>query len=401
MGEMHVYELARELCITNKYLIDYLTSKGISVASHMTRLDNETVSFVRASFTNSIVKYRDTIKKTNPTVLIRRKIKAPDAQQHYEVSQKKVTDSKYFNENPMRHTLSPLPDLNTASDKTSFNNQDLGVLAETTELRKTESIFDKKSEQSSLLKLAKSNPKMYDVAAESNIDSEKLKSTAHDLGYDEIKSDDQIEKTLHLTLFNDFSNPVSGKNDETRKTRANSNTTYQMNQGLLKNKTFVIDALNVCLSFPQRINYASISYLLSLIIEIHKQSGYFIAVFDRSAKYRFKEISNDEFECYEYLTSNTADYCLIVPARIRADDFILQMAEKNNCDVISNDMFREYETRYPWVKDDGRVKKGAIIPQHSNGKKIQDILSIPNLEIYANVRKDFQNMAQEIVSIFN
>ena len=91
---------------------------------------------------------------------------------------------------------------------------------------------------------------------------------------------------------------------------------------------------------------------------------------------------------------------MIVPARIRADDFILQIAEKNNCDVISNDMFREYERRYPWVKADGRVKKGAIIPQHSNGKKIQDILSIPNLEIYVNVRKDFQVMAQEIVSFF-
>jgi hypothetical protein len=89
-----------------------------------------------------------------------------------------------------------------------------------------------------------------------------------------------------------------------------------------------------------------------------------------------------------------------VPAGIRADDFILQMAEKSNCDVISNDMFRDYEMRYPWVRADGRVKKGAVIPQHSNGKKIQDILSIPNLEIYANVRRDFQNMAQEIVSFF-
>jgi len=202
-------------------------------------------------------------------------------------------------------------------------------------------------------------------------------------------------------MFNDCPELLSKDNDRNGKSHVNLNTTYQENQELLKNKTFIIDALNVCMSFPQRINCASISYLLSLIIEIHNQSGYFIAVFDRSAKYRFKKISNDELDCYEYLTSNTADYCLIVPARIRADDFILQMAEKNNCDVISNDMFREYERRYPWVKADGRVKKGAIIPQHSNGKKIQDILSIPNLEIYVNVRKDFQNMAQEIVSFLN
>jgi hypothetical protein len=399
MSTLRVYELARELGMTNKTLIDYLTSNGVDVGSHMTSLDNEAVSFVRASLSISTVGYRNTIKKTNPTVLIRRRIKAPDAQQHYEVSQRKVTDSKHFNESLMRHTLSPLPDLNTASDKTRHNNQELGEIAETTGLRKPESIFDQKSEQSMLSKMAKSNPKMYDVAVESNVDSQKLISTAEDYGL-KIQPESRIDLSLPLEIINDCSDLLAKDNGENGKSRVNSNTTCHENQELLKNKTFVIDALNVCMSFPQRINCASICYLLSLIIEIQKHSGYFIAVFDRSAKYRFQKISNDELGCYEYLTSNTADYCLIVPARIRADDFILQMAEKNNCDVISNDMFREYERRYPWVKADGRVKKGAIIPQHSNGKKIQDILSIPHLEIYANVRKDFQNMAQEIVSFF-
>jgi len=399
MSTLRVYELARELGMTYKTLINYLTSNGVDVGSHMTSLDNEAVSFVRASLSISIVEYRNTIKKTNPTVLIRRRIKAPDAQQHYEVSQRKVTDLNHFNESLMRHTLSPLPDLNTASDKTSFNNQELGEKAETTELGKLELIFDQKSEQSSLLEMTKSDPKLKDVAVESNVDSRKLISTAEDYGL-KIQPESLFDQSLPIEMFNDCPELLSKDNDRNGKSHVNLNTTYQENQELLKNKTFVIDALNVCMSFPQRINCASISYLLSLIIEIHNQSGYFIAVFDRSAKYRFKEISNDELDCYEYLTSNTADYCLIVPARIRADDFILQMAEKNNCDVISNDMFREYEKRYPWVKDDGRVKKGAIIPQHSNGKKIQDILSIPNLEIYANVRKDFQNMAQEIVSFF-
>jgi len=365
----------------------------------MWSLDDEAVSFVRASLQISTGEPKNIIKKTNPLVLIRRRVKAPDAQQHYEVSQRKVTDLNHFNESLMRHTLSPLPDLNTASDKTSFNNQELGEKAETTELGKLELIFDQKSEQSSLLEMTKSDPKLKDVAVESNVDSRKLISTAEDYGL-KIQPESLFDQSLPIEMFNDCPELLSKDNDRNGKSHVNLNTTYQENQELLKNKTFIIDALNVCMSFPQRINCASISYLLSLIIEIHNQSGYFIAVFDRSAKYRFKEISNDELDCYEYLTSNTADYCLIVPARIRADDFILQMAEKNNCDVISNDMFREYEKRYPWVKDDGRVKKGAIIPQHSNGKKIQDILSIPNLEIYANVRKDFQNMAQEIVSFF-
>jgi hypothetical protein len=399
MQKMRVYELARELHMTNRALMDYLSSNGIWAGSHMWSLDDEAVSFVRASLQISTGEPKNIIKKTNPLVLIRRRVKAPDAQQHYEVSQRKVTDLNHFNESLMRHTLSPLPDLNTASDKTSFNNQELGEKAETTELGKLELIFDQKSEQSSLLEMTKSDPKLKDVAVESNVDSRKLISTAEDYGL-KIQPESLFDQSLPIEMFNDCPELLSKDNDRNGKSHVNLNTTYQENQELLKNKTFIIDALNVCMSFPQRINCASISYLLSLIIEIHNQSGYFIAVFDRSAKYRFKEISNDELDCYEYLTSNTADYCLIVPARIRADDFILQMAEKNNCDVISNDMFREYEKRYPWVKDDGRVKKGAIIPQHSNGKKIQDILSIPNLEIYANVRKDFQNMAQEIVSFF-
>ena len=182
MQKMRVYELARELHMTNRALMDYLSSNGIWAGSHMWSLDDEAVSFVRASLQISTGEPKNIIKKTNPLVLIRRRVKAPDAQQHYEVSQRKVTDLNHFNESLMRHTLSPLPDLNTASDKTSFNNQELGEKAETTELGKLELIFDQKSEQSSLLEMTKSDPKLKDVAVESNVDSRKLISTAEDYG---------------------------------------------------------------------------------------------------------------------------------------------------------------------------------------------------------------------------
>lgn len=41
------------------------------------------------------------------------------------------------------------------------------------------------------------------------------------------------------------------------------------------------------------------------------------------------------------------------PAGVNADPFILEWTNSNNAIVISNDMFKEFEDRYPWIKTQG------------------------------------------------
>ncbi|MCK5508282.1 MAG: translation initiation factor IF-2 N-terminal domain-containing protein, partial [Desulfobacterales bacterium] len=48
MGKIRVYELARELNIKNKELLEHLSRMSINVSSHMGSLDDEAVNRVKA-----------------------------------------------------------------------------------------------------------------------------------------------------------------------------------------------------------------------------------------------------------------------------------------------------------------------------------------------------------------
>ena len=49
MSKVRVYELARELNLTNKVLMDKLQALGIAVGSHMSSLDDEAVQRIKAA----------------------------------------------------------------------------------------------------------------------------------------------------------------------------------------------------------------------------------------------------------------------------------------------------------------------------------------------------------------
>ena len=53
MGKLRIYELAKQLKITSKELIELLTEMGIKVKNHMSTLDNATVKRVLASLGES------------------------------------------------------------------------------------------------------------------------------------------------------------------------------------------------------------------------------------------------------------------------------------------------------------------------------------------------------------
>ena len=76
MAKTRVYELARDLNLTNQILLSKLNELDISVKSHMSSLDDEAVAKVR---TVIFGKKEESIEETRvkPTVIRRRKKKVP------------------------------------------------------------------------------------------------------------------------------------------------------------------------------------------------------------------------------------------------------------------------------------------------------------------------------------
>jgi len=72
MANMRVYELARDLNLTNKILLEKLSEMEIAVKSHMSSLDDDTVALVRSQLFGA---KEETIEETRvkPTVIRRRK----------------------------------------------------------------------------------------------------------------------------------------------------------------------------------------------------------------------------------------------------------------------------------------------------------------------------------------
>ena len=74
MARLRVYELARDLNMTNKVLLEKLDDLDISVKSHMSALDDDTIAKIKSSFF-STPKKEETIEETRvkPTVIRRRR----------------------------------------------------------------------------------------------------------------------------------------------------------------------------------------------------------------------------------------------------------------------------------------------------------------------------------------
>ena len=80
MAKIRVYELARELNMTNKVLIDKMGQMGIAVKSHMSSLEDETVAEVKgALFGKPAEKVEET--RVKPTVIRRRRKKVVEPAQ--------------------------------------------------------------------------------------------------------------------------------------------------------------------------------------------------------------------------------------------------------------------------------------------------------------------------------
>ena len=72
MGKIRVYELARELSIKNKELLEKLSKMAIKVSSHMSSLDDEVVARVKANLLSNKTEVVE-VTRIKPTVIRRRK----------------------------------------------------------------------------------------------------------------------------------------------------------------------------------------------------------------------------------------------------------------------------------------------------------------------------------------
>lgn len=98
--------------------------------------------------------------------------------------------------------------------------------------------------------------------------------------------------------------------------------------------------------------------------------------FDANILYYLGDNNDNDGKVYvEGILENKKYGAVLVPAGSRADDFILQCADRENACVLSNDRYLQYVERYPWIKE-GRIHHFL----YDDGR-----ISIPELEIDVKV----------------
>jgi uncharacterized protein YegL len=128
----------------------------------------------------------------------------------------------------------------------------------------------------------------------------------------------------------------------------------------------LLDGMNI--SFWRADCQSDIAITLSLARELQKRNIPFLVYFDATMRYQ-KNLEQDKFE---QLLKDDPEHFVMIPAGIRADDFILQHADRTGSNVISNDCFRDFAKQYSWVGDRSRFYRGMVIKNR---------IMIPNLQI--------------------
>jgi len=101
MAKLRVYELARELNLTNKVLLDRMKKLKISVRSHMSALEDDVVHAIRNSFTPKKQQEKEVDeKRVKPTIIRRRKRKK---RQHSESDSNVDKQRSYQNDHTNKH----------------------------------------------------------------------------------------------------------------------------------------------------------------------------------------------------------------------------------------------------------------------------------------------------------
>ena len=81
MAKIRLYELARDLNMTNKVLLEKVKDMNVDVKSHMSSLDDEAVKVIKKNLLGKKDVDKIEEKRVKPTVIRRRKKVAPPEEQ--------------------------------------------------------------------------------------------------------------------------------------------------------------------------------------------------------------------------------------------------------------------------------------------------------------------------------
>ena len=116
------------------------------------------------------------------------------------------------------------------------------------------------------------------------------------------------------------------------------------------NDKLVVDGMN--LIFAGVNQQPNLTKLLVVLVELKRIGSNFICCFDASTYWRLANLPCDrDVKNYNALVREFPDIFVPVPAGKQADDYILAYANRHNLRVVSNDCYREYTDRYPWLKN--------------------------------------------------
>ena len=152
MAKIRVYELARKLNMKNKELLDKLEEMNIEVRSHMSSLEDDTVSEIKLNL--QVKKKPDTVEVTRvkPTVIRRRKkteiakpVEEEEAKLPAETDLEPVgAEEEVFPEMPLGEEVSPISEASALTSdeetKEAAATQEAEISEEAVQLQKDEEI---------------------------------------------------------------------------------------------------------------------------------------------------------------------------------------------------------------------------------------------------------------------
>ena len=141
--------------------------------------------------------------------------------------------------------------------------------------------------------------------------------------------------------------------------------------------TVVVDGLNVIFSSYGRVG-PSLLRLLGMLLELEKNGFDFKCYFDSSTYWvLFTKGHLVEAKFFNRLCRTFPSKFVVVPGGSKADDYLLEFANRYNCRVISNDRFRDYFDKFSWLTNPG-IRLNSFVTQKT-------CIEIPGLQIEAPI----------------
>ena len=141
-------------------------------------------------------------------------------------------------------------------------------------------------------------------------------------------------------------------------------------------RLLLLDGSNLARQFP-KYGAKTLEFVIKAIVG---RGWRYHVFFDRNIDYVLKEAGDEEgLKLLERLRRDDSDNLTVVPAGSEADEFMLLFADKRDCDIISNDTFKAFADRFPWVLD--RANRRRV---HSFAYVVDELL-IPSLDLSIHV----------------